>query len=190
MKNQNDVLTARIQDSGIPESYAISRDVEMDGPSRDTPTNSYYQMPDNEKEQAMWENFDGNFEVEPSEDDLYQQKCEEFNCRVESYGLWGGLDAIPDDDMEDIEQLWQENEQDDLLSELLEQTGTHKFRETSAVPNFDNLNKIWMEEKKTMMMKYTEACPVTRPGFYIHQSLPFFWIQLIIYLGCTYQHLS
>jgi hypothetical protein len=188
MKNQNDVLTARIRESGIPESYAISRDVKMDGPSGDTPTNSYYQAPENEREQAMWEDFDGNFEVELSEDDLYQQKCAEFNRRVESYGLWGGLETIPDDDMEDIEQLWQENEQDTLLSELLEQTGTLKFRETSAVPNFGDL-KICMEEK-IMTMKYMKACPVTRAGFHIHQSLPFFWIQLIIYLGCAFQHLS
>lgn len=45
---------------------------------------------------------------------------------MKDYELWGGLDAMPDDAMEDIEWLREENEQDDILLELLEQTSTHK----------------------------------------------------------------
>ena len=46
---------------------------------------------------------------------------------MDSFGLWGGIETLPDDDMENIEQLWQENEQDDLLSELLEHTSRCQF---------------------------------------------------------------
>jgi hypothetical protein len=95
----------------------------MDSPPKHRNTNIYHLEPNDEQEQAIWDGFDGNFELEPFEAELYEQKRKEFNHRMEEYGLWGGLEALPDDDMISIEQLWQEDEQDDLLSELLEHVG-------------------------------------------------------------------
>lgn len=94
------------------------------GPPKDRNTNIYHLEPNDEQEQAMWDGFDGTFELDSSESDLYEQKRKEFNHRMEEYGLWGGLEALPDNDMTNIEQLWQEDEQDDILSELLEHTST------------------------------------------------------------------
>ena len=68
----------------------------------------------------MWDNFDGNFEFEPSKANLYEQKCKEFDHHMEEYGIWGGLETQPDDNMINVERLWQEDEHDDLLLELLE----------------------------------------------------------------------
>lgn len=100
----------------IPESYATAQDVVMDGPHKDITGGVYHPGLNDKHEQAMWETFD------PSEDDLHKQRQKEFDRRAEEYGLWNGLEALPDDGMANIEQLWQEDEQDDLLSELLEHT--------------------------------------------------------------------
>jgi hypothetical protein len=122
--NQNIFLTARAQE--LPEHYATSRDVIMDSPPKDRNAN-IYQIGTNEQEQVMWDGFDGNFEFEPTKADVYEQKRKEFDRRMEEYGLWGGLEDLPDDDMINVEQLWQEDEQDDLLSELLEHAGMCRF---------------------------------------------------------------
>lgn len=116
--NQNAFLTQRAQE--VPETYATSQDIIMDSPPNDRNTERYHLEP-NDEERAMWEGFDGKFEFEA---DLDEQKRNDFNRRMEEYGLWGGLEALPDNDMINIEQLWQEDEQDDLLSELLEHTST------------------------------------------------------------------
>ena len=116
--NQNTFLTVRAQD--LPDNYATTRDVVMDSPPKDRSANNYHLEPNDEQEQAMQDNFDGNFEFEPSEADLYEQKRKEFDYCMEEYGIWGGLETQPDDNMINVEQLWQEDEHDDLLSELLE----------------------------------------------------------------------
>ena len=116
--NQNTFLTARAQE--LPDSYATTRDVVMDSPPKDRSTSSYHLEPNDEQEQGMWDNFDGNFEFEPSKADLYEQKHKEFDHHMEEYGIWGGLETQPDDNMINAEQLWQEDEHDDLLLELLE----------------------------------------------------------------------
>jgi hypothetical protein len=111
----------------LPDNYATTQYVVMDSPPKDRSTNNYYLGPNDEQEQAMWNNFDGNFKFEPSEADLYEQKRKEFDCHMEEYGIWGGLETLPDDNMINVEQLWQEDEQDDLLSELLEHTRMCRF---------------------------------------------------------------
>lgn len=123
--NQNTFLTARAQE--LPDNYATARDMVMDSPPKDRSANDYHIGPNDEQEQAMWDDFDGNFKFEPSEADLYEQKRKEFDRRMEEYGLWGGQEALPDDDMINVEQLWQEDEQDDLLSELLEHACMCRF---------------------------------------------------------------
>jgi hypothetical protein len=105
----------------LEENYATSRDIIMDSPPKDRNTKIFHLEPSDEQEQAMWDGFDGHFELEA---DLSELKRQDFNRRMEEYGLWDGLEALPDDDMINIEQLWQEDEQDDLLSELLEHAST------------------------------------------------------------------
>jgi hypothetical protein len=173
IKNQEEFLAANTQVEEIPESYATARDVFMDGPHKDR---VYHLGLNDEAEQAMWENFDGHFEVDPSEDDLHEQRQKEFDHRAEEYGLWHGVEALPDDDMENIEQLWQEDEQDDILSELLEHTCAYNSHPTLAFANPLNPNtKTSTEEKEKWRMMLAEA--QTAPGFLILQNLSFCWIQ-------------
>jgi hypothetical protein len=115
--NQNAFISA--SDQEIPENYATFWDIVMDSPPRQQEANIYDFGPNGGQEQAMWDDFDGKFELDMSEADLHEQKHNEFNQRMKEYGLWGGLEALPDNDMVNIERLWQEDEQDDLLSELL-----------------------------------------------------------------------
>lgn len=108
--NQNTILAEKAQK--VPENYAISRDIIMDSPPMDRITKKYHPEPSNEQEQAMWDGFDGNYEFEAN---LYcdKQKRKDFNRCMEEYSLWAGLEALPDNDMINIEQIWQEDEQDD-----------------------------------------------------------------------------
>ena len=46
-----------------------------------------------------------------------------FELQVKLSGLWAGSEAIPDNDISEVQQLWEEEEQDDLLAEVFEQIG-------------------------------------------------------------------
>jgi len=71
----------------------------------------------------MWLNFDRTFEISESPADVHARAREKFNRQAQEYGLWGGLETVPDLEMEQIEQLWDEEKQEDLLSDLLESIG-------------------------------------------------------------------
>ena len=165
-------MTARAQE--IPENYATSQDVVMDSPPNNRSTNIYHIGPNYEQEQAMWDNFDGNFVFDTSKAELYDEKRKEFDRRMEEYGLWGGLEALPDDNMINVEQLWQEDEQDDLLSELLEHTSVSDSCQNPPVINHLYLNQTWREGEKKLRMRLRAQ---TTPGFHIRRSWHFCWTQ-------------
>ncbi|KAF9455571.1 hypothetical protein BDZ94DRAFT_1303006 [Collybia nuda] len=79
-------------------------------------------------EQEMWRdhkmNFhDNGFKFDAGDDpgDLDQQKREEFDHRVHEHGLWSGIDEIPGDvNLDGRAQLWDKEDHDDLLSEVLQ----------------------------------------------------------------------
>lgn len=77
-------------------------------------------------EQEMWHDHkmkfpdNGGFDAGDDPNDLDQQKREEFNRRVHEHGLWSGVDEIPGDvNLDGHAQLWDEEDHDDLLSEVL-----------------------------------------------------------------------
>jgi hypothetical protein len=146
----------------------------MDSPPKNRTTNIYHIGPNYEQEQAMWDDFDGNFVFEASEAELHEEKRKEFDHRMEEYGLWGGLEALPDDDMINVEQLWQEDEQDDLLSELLEHTSASEFCRSPPVINLLYLIQTSTEGEKKPRMRMRAQ---TAPGFHIRQSWHFCWTQ-------------
>jgi hypothetical protein len=78
-----------------------------------------------EQEREMWHNYDmgfndnGGFEAGEDPDDLLHQKQEAFDHCVHEYNLWSGVDKLPGDvNVDDIAQLWDEEEHDDLLTEV------------------------------------------------------------------------
>ena len=60
--------------------------------------------------------------------ELHEQRCKEFDRRIDEYGLWGGLDGLPDDSMADVAEIWDDDEHEEMISELLECTGGSSFR--------------------------------------------------------------
>lgn len=73
--------------------------------------------------QEMWDNFgDGSFELDHGVDEIHKSAHEKFTANAHEYGLWGAYETEPGD-INDVEQLLDEENQDDLLSELLEQIG-------------------------------------------------------------------
>jgi len=150
---ENQIAFLAGKDKEIPENYATSRDVVMDSPPRHRTSTNTYPLQPNDKEKTMWNSFNGNFEFDISEADLHEQKCKDFDCRMEEYGLWDGLETLPDNDMVNIEQLWQEDEQDELLSELLETAGVYSFSRiipavNLSIPNLMQILKNREERRR------------------------------------------
>lgn len=106
----------------IPDNYAHTRDVLMGSPLQNQKSDSNMQLASAAKQQ-MYDQFDGQFEIEPTEEELHEENRNMFDQRFEEYGLWEGAETLPDDTQENLDQLWDELEQDEMLLELLDSTG-------------------------------------------------------------------
>jgi hypothetical protein len=77
----------------------------------------------------MWEDWqmhDPEFELEEGEDERMARKRQEFESKVNRSGIWEGVEMMGEEGgMDGIEKLWEEEEQDDLLSDLLREIGEH-----------------------------------------------------------------
>jgi hypothetical protein len=70
--------------------------------------------------QELWDQFNRTFELNQGLNEAHEEACTDFH----EHGLWDGLEAMAADiNMNNVEQLWDEEDQDDLLSEILEQMG-------------------------------------------------------------------
>lgn len=67
--------------------------------------------------QELWDQFDGTFELDQGLKEAHEKARKDFH----EYGLWDGPEVMAADI--DINNLWDEEERDDLLSEILEQMG-------------------------------------------------------------------
>lgn len=157
LQNQEELLIGTAPE--VSENYATLQDVIMDSPPKGQNKDASHLGMNDTQEQEMWKNFDGQFELEESEVDLYEQKRKDFDQRVDEYGLWGGLEGLPGGDPENIEELWQENEQDDLLSELLEHTSRRYFNSVAAIT--DQRSGLKGEEETTALRNKTESADTT-----------------------------
>ncbi|KAF8812823.1 hypothetical protein BYT27DRAFT_7251513 [Phlegmacium glaucopus] len=84
--------------------------------------------------QELWDQFDGTFELDQGFDEAHEKARKDFH----EHGLWDGPEAMAADiDMNNVEQLWDEEDQDDLLSEILEQMGMNStnVKTTTASTN-------------------------------------------------------
>jgi hypothetical protein len=86
-------------------------------------------MPRGGQEQDMWNNHKMNFDNDGfnaggDPDNKINCKQEDFNRRVNQHGLWSGVDEIPGNvNLDSFVRLWDENEHDDLLLEVLQNLG-------------------------------------------------------------------
>ena len=80
-----------------------------------------------EGECEMWDNFvptEGAFGIDQGPEESLQNARVDFEHKVKEFGLWGGLEAMPeDDDIGRLEEAWDEAEQDDILTEILQNLG-------------------------------------------------------------------
>jgi len=109
-------VAARAKDRERDETFAISRPVEviaLQGPA---------QQEVNATEVAMWEDFDmGDAVFDAGEDpaNVRSVQHKEFERRAQQYGLWHGMDT----NRNNSERLWDESEQEDVISEILKNIG-------------------------------------------------------------------
>jgi hypothetical protein len=79
-------------------------------------------------EREMWDDFaptDSTFEIERGPEENVKDARIEFERKVEGFGLWGGLETMPEDAMgcQQVEDAWDEAEHDDILTEILQNLG-------------------------------------------------------------------
>jgi len=79
-----------------------------------------------EGEHEMWDNFlptEGAFEIDQGPEESLQNARVDFEHKVKEFGLWGGLKTMPEEDTGRLEDAWDEAEQDDILTEILQNLG-------------------------------------------------------------------
>ncbi|KAF8159989.1 hypothetical protein B0H34DRAFT_843892 [Crassisporium funariophilum] len=116
MKERDEAEQARrLQDA--PDFFAASNNLDFTAPQ--SPQVLQHPLSQNPM-QDLWGGFDGTFGLDDGMDEAHKTARKKFDNEVHKYGLWDGLEQISTDtNMINMEQLWDEEEQDDLLLELL-----------------------------------------------------------------------
>jgi hypothetical protein len=105
----------RIQEFAVLQNFSLE---EQQGPST--------HHIESQEEHEMWEDWDpsDNFEIGDSLEEVAHQKRQLFERKLDEYGIWEGEEELTGDDtLGTLEQAWDESEQDDLLSEVLQGLG-------------------------------------------------------------------
>jgi len=79
-----------------------------------------------EAEHEMWDEYipgEGTFEMERGPKETLKDARLEFEEKVKDFGLWGGLETLPEEDISSLEDTWDEAEHDDILTEILQNIG-------------------------------------------------------------------
>jgi hypothetical protein len=74
----------------------------------------------------MWDEYvpgEGAFEMERGPEETLKDARLEFEQTVKEFGLWGGLETMPEEDISSLEDAWDEAEHDDILTEILQNIG-------------------------------------------------------------------
>jgi len=121
---------ARVAARATTQQFATLQDITMQMPENE-PTTS---LPTQE-EKDMWASWNGHIELDPGPEDLYEQERCAFDRKATQCQIWGEIGENEDDGTSDdiekvlnvqkmrmIEEMWDETEQSDILSELLENT--------------------------------------------------------------------
>lgn len=113
-----EVAAAQLQDT--PSSLLELNNVAMHPSSIPAPTLSTAK--DEMKE--MWDEFQGNFEMDETPEDKHQNARAMFERKLDEHIQWIGIEQVPDDtEMGGIADEWDENDNSDILTELLQNIG-------------------------------------------------------------------
>lgn len=77
-------------------------------------------------EQEMWDDFvlaDGAFELEQGAEEREKDARTDFERKASEFGLWGGPETMLEEEIERVEDAWDEAEHDDILTEILQNLG-------------------------------------------------------------------
>ena len=114
-----DVENQRLQ--AMPGYFVTPKNIDAGAGPSSLPT---YGRPSAEDQmRVVWDDFDGTFELEDGAAELQEKARKAFEHEANLSGLWAGLEEVPDNDINEIQQCWEQEEQDDLLAEILEQIG-------------------------------------------------------------------
>lgn len=82
--------------------------------------------PESQVEEDLWAHLDVLYDYGQSVAENQEKLRHEFEQKLKAYGLWDGDEAppvLPNDDMEDIEQVRETAEQAEMLAEILDSIG-------------------------------------------------------------------
>ncbi|KAF8148461.1 hypothetical protein B0H34DRAFT_679784 [Crassisporium funariophilum] len=137
----------QLQSDAETYSFATIHNVTLNGPSI-TSSSSKTQSA---AEKAMWGDFtmhhdDSMFGMDegPKEIETHERKL--FEERLKNYGLWGGGESsIRDKPMDNIQDLWDEADHEDVLTEILQNIATEReeadIEIAPEVPSFNGLRR-------------------------------------------------
>jgi hypothetical protein len=118
-KRDEEDQARRLQDT--PDFFATPNDIDFIGPSAPQASGN---PPSHDPMQDLWDGFDGTFGLDGGVREAHETARKKFDIEAHEYGLWNGLEEMSaDTDMINVEQIWDEEDEDDLLSELLEHIG-------------------------------------------------------------------
>jgi hypothetical protein len=117
-------LSSATNNLGLQEDqFAIAQAISLD--NTDQCKGAQSSGPSN-VEHEMWNDFvptDSAFEIERGPEEILQDARMEFEHKVKDFGYWGGLETLPEEDMSRIEDVWDEAEHDDILTQILQNIG-------------------------------------------------------------------
>lgn len=74
--------------------------------------------------EEMWDEFQGNFEMDATPEENHQDARAMFERKLDEHMQWMEIEQVPDDiEMGGIADEWDEEDNDDILTELLENIG-------------------------------------------------------------------
>jgi hypothetical protein len=117
-------LTIEHQEDLHEDNFATARSIPIENTREDCAVAQPH-GPSN-AEQEMWDTFvptDGAFEIERGPEEVLDDARKEFECKIKEFGLWGGLETMPEEDIGHLEDAWDEAEHDDILTEILQNLG-------------------------------------------------------------------
>jgi len=109
------------------QEFAILQNISLEQAPQEG--SSTHRHEETQAERDMWAGWDRSndpLEIGESLDEITQRKRQLFEKKLDEYGIWEGDEELItnlDDPIGALEQAWDETEQDELLSEVLEGLG-------------------------------------------------------------------
>jgi len=116
------------KDNFHKEIFVTAQAIPIDNMDGHQATQSYGRS---DAEQEMWDGFvptNNAFEIEHRPEETSQDARQEFECKINQFEVWGGLETMSDldRDLENVKAAWDKTEHDDILNKILKNLGLSK----------------------------------------------------------------